>query len=204
MNNSANKGSTCWACTEPIKSGQVKCIKCSSWQNWRRILSDSNTTLALLVALTALFPMLSESVRTAFLAWNPTFSASILGELHRDNVSEGRYEFEIIAVAENTGTETLVIATYLDCDIFGDQRNLGEFRMGLTKPAKIDVGESAEIGYFGELSTESNIEQALFSCHNDDYLRDGYRFVVSSTMPRLGSRSAVSLIVTNDLESSVW
>lgn len=41
----------CVVCMEPIHAGAKKCIKCESFQNWRRYINFSSTVLSLLVAL---------------------------------------------------------------------------------------------------------------------------------------------------------
>lgn len=41
----------CRLCREEIKDGALKCIECGAFQDWRRYLSLSNTTLALIIAL---------------------------------------------------------------------------------------------------------------------------------------------------------
>jgi hypothetical protein len=57
----------CTTCLEPIRIGAKKCIKCDSYQDWRRFLTFSSTVLALLVSLVAvtgaLVPAVMEEVR---------------------------------------------------------------------------------------------------------------------------------------------
>ena len=50
MNPSAGT-KACAACGEEISSAAVKCARCGSYQNWRRYVDISNTTISLLIAL---------------------------------------------------------------------------------------------------------------------------------------------------------
>jgi len=63
-------GSECRVCLEPIRARAKKCVKCESYQDWRRFLSLSNTVLALLVALvsvsTAAIPEITKLFTTSY------------------------------------------------------------------------------------------------------------------------------------------
>lgn len=83
----------CKLCSEEIKKGAIICIHCNSFQDWRRFLTISNTTLALLIALITVIsstvpPFLRATerphsrIKLQFLEadqWSIYFSASNLG-----------------------------------------------------------------------------------------------------------------------------
>ncbi len=51
MGNKREKNRVCWACETDLTDHQNKCLECESWQNWRRFIAISDSSLALLVAL---------------------------------------------------------------------------------------------------------------------------------------------------------
>ncbi|MCP4408657.1 MAG: hypothetical protein GY807_13000 [Gammaproteobacteria bacterium] len=61
----------CWACRKPLGDGQVKCLECSSWQNWRRYMVFSASILSLLIALISVSGALGPSLLEAFRGKSP-------------------------------------------------------------------------------------------------------------------------------------
>lgn len=52
----------CHTCLEPIRPGARKCIKCDSYQDWRRFLTASTSALALVIALVSVTSALGPGI----------------------------------------------------------------------------------------------------------------------------------------------
>ena len=82
-NESGEKGGPtrhpCIVCQEPIRNGATKCIKCDSYQNWRRYLDFSATILALLIALISTISLSAPALKNLFVRPAARFSFTFQG-----------------------------------------------------------------------------------------------------------------------------
>ncbi len=72
----------CIICKEPITKGAKKCIRCSSFQDWRRHISISVSVIGLIVAFSSLiggfaalkfsFPSIFPTVENVSIGWSST------------------------------------------------------------------------------------------------------------------------------------
>ncbi|WP_321366569.1 hypothetical protein [uncultured Celeribacter sp.] len=62
-----------------MQDGQKVCVKCGSWQNWRRFLPVSNATLSLLVALTSVLTVFISTFANQYRTIYPVREVDISG-----------------------------------------------------------------------------------------------------------------------------
>lgn len=72
------KRTQCRTCLEDIYDGARKCIECGSYQDWRRYIGLSNTSLSLIIALLSVLSLFITVVDNAFIE-DENISLSILG-----------------------------------------------------------------------------------------------------------------------------
>lgn len=132
----------CWACLQPIKSAQRYCLECKSWQNWRRHLNLSTSTLSLIVALLAvtstLIPLLRVEASAAYLI--------LSGEK-----SIGASKVKLAIFAKNVGNLDTLLDTVIHCKSNlrnGDPRSFSIFAIG---DRHVGVGQKVSIEYAGKL-----------------------------------------------------
>ncbi len=56
----------CWACNTALEEGQIFCLKCEKWQNYRKHFSLSTTVLSLLIALIAVSSPILQKVASLY------------------------------------------------------------------------------------------------------------------------------------------
>lgn len=73
---SEEREATCKVCKQKIIEKAIKCIHCDSFQDWRRYLSISNTSLALLAALFSAISVSISSIASVITPRNHTIYAT--------------------------------------------------------------------------------------------------------------------------------
>lgn len=162
--NDADTERICWACRQSLTDKQIVCLKCNSWQNWRRHLNLSNTTLSLIVAILALASVLIQNAEEIWIKWFPRYEIAATGFVSRINYPSGRYEFGIVAYVENIGTANITLPISISCLVeTGD----GSVRIGLgtTSNIAVKVGETNEMRYTGDVNLGSTHLGDQISCN---------------------------------------
>ncbi|MEM7301610.1 MAG: hypothetical protein AAF468_11055 [Pseudomonadota bacterium] len=100
----AENNSQCWACNTSLSKNQKICLECNSWQNFRKYINVSNTTLSLLIALISVLGAVGPKVSELFTKPEMTISLTKF-----DN---------FLATIEvfDEATQASVIETPLECD----------------------------------------------------------------------------------------
>lgn len=107
----------CWACRTPLKKRQKICLECNSWQDWRRHISISNTSLALLIALFSVVTL----VGTKFLEFYDELHPEL--EIHLSGHFDTKGQV-ITLNAYNFGTVPANLASNIRCT-FGLENAMG-------------------------------------------------------------------------------
>lgn len=107
----------CWACLSPLKKQQKVCLNCNSWQNWRRFVSASNTSVALLIALLSVLTLVGTKLLYLYDEFYPTLEVHISGYFN----SESR---AITLNAYNFGTKSANFGQNIRCT-FGLEDAMG-------------------------------------------------------------------------------
>ena len=86
-----SKSKPCVACASKIPASAIKCVKCGSYQNYRRYFEFGNTTIALLIALISVVSLahknISDLYRSLFVdPFEPIVVASV-SSIERKKVS---------------------------------------------------------------------------------------------------------------------
>lgn len=96
----------CWACRTLLKLNQVKCTECDSWQNWRRYLVFSSTSLALIVAILS-------GLATVFSLSERFLPRGVLIAIAEGNLMKNKIEFH------NNEKFPVVLFGHIECDLSG-------------------------------------------------------------------------------------
>lgn len=107
----------CWACLTPLKKHQKVCLKCNSWQNWRRHISISNTSVALLIALLSVVTLVGTKLLELYDEFYPELEVHLSG--HFDTESQ-----VITLNAYNFGNEPAKLGSNIRCT-FGLENAMG-------------------------------------------------------------------------------
>ena len=89
----------CRTCREPIKAGARKCVRCDSFQDWRRFLTLSTSALALIIALVSVISALGPGIVRMLSGDRSELVVSYIA-----TVDEG-----LLLLASNKGTRPAVI-----------------------------------------------------------------------------------------------
>ncbi|MEP1765538.1 MAG: hypothetical protein ABJJ53_02620 [Sulfitobacter sp.] len=89
------KEKVCWACGSSLKTDQKVCLECGSWQNWRRHVGISNTSLALLVALLSVASLGSRTLLDFYDEFYPDLEVNLSGyfDSERKIINLSAYNF---------------------------------------------------------------------------------------------------------------
>lgn len=102
----------CNSCASDIPTEAIKCVKCGSFQNWRRHLDLGNTSLTAIIALLSVIGLAAPPIAQAIAVAFPSFqSVSLVSKVLDLDGQRGT-----ISVA-NTGGKPVVISS-LHCDIY--------------------------------------------------------------------------------------
>lgn len=104
----------CWACQSEIKPKQIKCLECESWQNWRRALNLSNTTISLLIALVSVSTVFGSAYRNFF--EKKIEQIQVIGEYVDDST--------ITLKMRNIGNSPVIVGSRIDCSINFNRKNI--------------------------------------------------------------------------------
>lgn len=109
---------SCWACLSPLKDKHQKvCLECNSWQNWRRFVSISNTSVALLIALLSVLTLVSTTLLAVYDEFFPELEVNISGYFNTKN--------QLITLnAYNFGTKPANLGSNIRCT-FGLEDAMG-------------------------------------------------------------------------------
>lgn len=89
----------CRTCREPIRRGARKCVRCDSFQDWRRFMSVSTSALALLIALISVVSATGPGIKRLMIGDRSDLRFSYLA-----TVDEG-----MIFLVSNSGTRPGVV-----------------------------------------------------------------------------------------------
>lgn len=126
----------CRTCREPLRPGARKCTKCDSFQDWRRFLSLSTSTLALIIALISVTSAVGPGIVRMFKGERSALAISYIAP-----VDEG-----ILLLASNEGTRPAVIHAvsfaarpdFLDFEIEPDNLHL-LVNPGQVRPVNVTI-----------------------------------------------------------------
>lgn len=123
----------CTTCLEPIKPGAKKCLRCDSYQDWRRHLSISSSVLALLVALVSVLTFAIPVFKSATTPKDSSIQVSLQRIVDDD----------IYLLATNSGIRSGSI-TAIDLILTRDEYHKHILDLGI-KPLILSPGQTVQI-----------------------------------------------------------
>lgn len=192
------KERTCWACTRPLQKNQKICLDCDNWQNWRRHLYISNSSLALVVALLSIATVLLQNIDSALSLLNPIYKIrgngfiqfSAVGEVRPESVIDG---FGIEAHFTNVGNRDLEIANYVSCSV-QDGAFLNFVSAATDQSTFVKSGESLSLSYSTSFLERLRYENLLSVCKFRASSLDGtkaFEWAVEGYLPQAYSEAEV-------------
>lgn len=102
----------CWACNHEIDSGQKLCSNCNSWQDYRRFLRFSNSTISLIAASISVVAAVFATFSSILTREKHDISAAVL--INRFDGNGESIEFRI----RNLGSNPVLLPEFLNCRTF--------------------------------------------------------------------------------------
>ncbi|WP_195819784.1 hypothetical protein [Roseobacter sp. MH60115] len=113
----------CWACQAHLREAQIRCTECDTWQNWRKVISISDSSLTVLVALFSVFALATQSLVAAKIELFPSIEVSTSGVLEFSQRDDGRFfqtRVTVRAQVSNYGDITISMPRRISCVLTKD------------------------------------------------------------------------------------
>lgn len=103
---------TCKICASEIPVGAIKCVKCGSFQNYRRYFDFGNTTIALLIALISVIGLAQKNI-------SELYHAFFLDPLQPNIVAnvEAANRFRLSILIQNSAANRIVLSGTALCRV---------------------------------------------------------------------------------------
>lgn len=152
----------CWACTHPLNDHQSVCLECNNWQNWRRYLNLSATTLSLLIALisvaTVSIPVIMNVISDPRAAVKVGGGLAVVSPDPAKKDDKFYHPFtdskSLSLKLLNIGEADVTVETYIGCNVAGSNKD-DEFSRFETRSSTFVLSkERLEISY--DLDTDES------------------------------------------------
>lgn len=151
--------------------GQLKCLECESWQNWRRFANVSNTTLSLFIALASVGSILVVNFSELYREWYPTYDATYYGYVALAN--DSFTDFRLVSFVENLGTANFSMPSSLNCTVWTSQTSEDLFLTAETNTV-FRPDEFGEVVYSGSIDLDDGSSLGnTFYCDDKFTTQDG-------------------------------